>query len=201
MNDLNGGRQIRWYEVIYVLALLFLLITSVFFMNPHKVGVLDVDRVFKDVGMVQRIEKDRKQLDAFNRGTRMVEAHNLRLTDLNKRLQAATAQAEKDKIQSQIRAANELLQQSLNPIQAALQAHENQVVTTFRRRLQPFINDAARKRRMDVVMFAGPNLVYTRDKVDVTAAVLAACKSYFAKDMPLIDPALAPQPQPPVGNR
>jgi Skp family chaperone for outer membrane proteins len=199
MNDANGGRQIRWYEVVYVLVLLGLLVMSVFFMNPHKVGVVDIDRVFKDVGMMKRVEQDRQQMEAFKRGTALVEAHNVRMGDLNRKLEVAATQADKDKLRGQVRLANDALQQGLAPIQNALHAHENLVIASFRKRLQPYVTSTARKRRLDIVMYAGPALLYTRDKADITDDIIAASKSYFAKDMPLIDPTLTPKT--PVGRR
>ncbi len=182
-------RTIRWYEVIYVVVLLALLVMSVFFMNPHKVAVLDVDKVFKDVGLVEKIEADRQKLDAFNRGQSMVKAYNTRMSSLKSKMDEAKTLADKEKIQSQMKQANEMMQQNLGPIQNALQTHEGNVVTTFRRRLQPFVAKVAQKRRVDLVIYAGPSLLYVKSSVDITADVVKASKEFFAKDMPLIDPA------------
>ena len=186
----NEKRQIRWYEVVYVLVLLALLGFSVFFMNPHRVAVLDVDRVFKELGMGQRIEKDRQKLDAYARGTALIQAYNSRVSALKQKLDAAKTDADKEKLMGQIKAANDQFQQSVAPIQSSLQSYEASVVTTFRRRLQPFVAKVAQKGRMDVVMFAGPSLLYVRGKADITDDVIAASKEFFAKDIPLIDPAL-----------
>jgi Skp family chaperone for outer membrane proteins len=191
----NGERrQIRWYEVIYVVVLLALLVMSVFYMNPHKVAVLDVDRVFKEVGLVEKIEADRQKLDVFNRGQALVKAYNTRMSTLKSKLEEAKTQAEKEKIQSQIKSANETMQQTLAPIQNALQTHEGNVVTTFRRRLQPFIAKVAQKRRADVVIYAGPSLLYVKGNIDITPDVVKVCKEFFAKEMPLIDPAAGTAP-------
>jgi Skp family chaperone for outer membrane proteins len=196
--ELNEKRKIRWYEVIYVLVLVALLGLSVLYMNPHKVAVLDVDRVFKEMGMPQKIEKDRLKLDAYVRGTSLLQAYNTRMGTLKEKMDAAKTQAEKDRIQAQVKASSEQFQQTVAPIQSSLQSYEAAVVATFRRRLQPFVAKVAQKRRADVVMFAGPNLLYVRGKADVTDDVIAACKSFFAKDLPMIDPALGggkPEPR------
>ncbi len=190
-------RQIRWYEVIYVVVLLALLVMSVFYMNPHKVAVLDVDKVFKDVGLVQRIEADRKKLDAFNRGKAMVQAYETRMAALKTKLEDAKTTAEKEKIQAQMKTAGEMLQQTLGPIQNTLQNHEANVVATFRRRLQPFIAKVAQKRRVDMVIYAGPSLLYVKSKVDITDDVIQASKDFFAKDMPLIETSPAVKPAAP----
>jgi Skp family chaperone for outer membrane proteins len=185
----NGERRtIRWYEVIYVVVLLALLVMSVFYMNPHKVAVLDVDRVFKEIGLVEKIEADRQKLDAYNRGQALVKAYNTRMSGLKTKLDEAKTQVDKDKIQSQIKSANEMMQQNLAPIQNALQTHEGNVVTTFRRRLQPFVAKVAKKRRVDLVIYAGPSLLYVKSSVDITSDVVKASKEFFAKDMPLVEP-------------
>jgi Skp family chaperone for outer membrane proteins len=195
--DQTEKRQIRWYEVIYVLVLLGLLGLSVFFMNPHKVAVLDVDRVFKETGMIQKIEKDRQKLDAYVQGTRLQQAYNVRIGSLKQKYDAAKTQADKDKIQAQLKASAEQFQASIAPIQSAMQSYEANVVATFRRRLQPFVAKVAQKRRVDLVMYPGANLLYVRSTIDVTDDVIAASKTLFARDLPLVDPALNAGPSDP----
>ena len=194
--ELNEKRTIRWYEIIYVLVLIVLLGFSVLFMNPHKVAILDIDRVFKELGMPQKIEKDRAKLDAFVKGSALLQAYNTRMNALKEKLDAARTQIEKDKIQAQVKAANAQFQESLAPIQASLQSYEAGVVATFRRRLQPFVAKAAQKRKVDIVMYAGPNLLYVRSKADLTDDVIKESKAMFEKDMQLIDPALGGKPSP-----
>ena len=188
--EIGERRQIRWYEVVYVVVLLALLVMSVFYMNPHKVVVIDVDRVVKEVGLVDRIKADREKLDVYKHGEVLVEAFNTRMATLKPKLEEAKTQAEKDKIQSQMKQASEDLQKNLAPIQSALQSHEQNAVTTFRRHLQPYIARVAQKRRADIVITGATVLYANVDKVDITADVVEACKGYFAKDAPLIDPAL-----------
>jgi Skp family chaperone for outer membrane proteins len=193
----NGERRsIRWYEIIYVVVLLALLIMSVFYMNPHKVAVLDVDKVFKDVGLIEKIDADRQKLDSFSRGQSLVKAYNVRMTALKAKMEDAKTTAEKEKIQAQIKTANEMMQQSLAPIQSALQTHEGNVVATFRRRLQPFVAKVAKKRRVDLVIYAGPSILYVKSTVDITADVVKASKEFFAKDMPLIEAGGGAAPAP-----
>ena len=40
-----------------------------------------------------------------------------------------------------------------------------------------------------MVIYAGPSLLYVKSSVDITPDVVKASKEFFAKDMPLIDPA------------
>lgn len=188
--EMNESRKIRWYEVMYVVVLVGLLAWSVFFMNPHKVAVVDMDRVFKDVGMLQKIEKERQGMDFYKKGTALLQAYNTRTKGLKEKLDAAKTQADKDKITAQIKAANEQFQQSIQPIQGQMQQYEQNAVASFRKRMQPFINKVAQKRGVDIVTYAGPNVLYVRNKADLTDDVVKASKEFFAKDMPVIDPAL-----------
>jgi len=187
---MNETRKVRWYEVMYVVVLVGLLAWSVFFMNPHKVAVVDMDRVFKDVGMLQKIERERQKTEFYNKGTAMLQAYNTRIKSLKEKMDDAKTQAEKDKLTAQIKASNEMFQQGIQPIQGQMQQFEAGAVATFRKRLQPFINKVAQKRGLDVVVYAGPNILYVRNKSDLTEDVVTAAKEFFAKDMPLIDPAL-----------
>ena len=187
--EMNEGRKIRWYEVMYVIVLLGLLAWSVFFMNPHKVAVVDVDRVFKDVGVLQKIEKERQKLDPFVKATQLLQAYKTRMKSLQDKLVEAKTPVEKDKITGMMKAGDEQFSQSIAPLQNALQQYDNLAVASFRKRLGQYINQVALKRGADVVLTTGPNLPYFSNKVDVTDDVIKASKEFFAKDMPIIDPA------------
>jgi len=187
--EMNEGRKIRWYEVIYVVVLLGLLAWSVFFMNPHKVAVVDVDRVFKDVGVLQKIEKERQKLDAFVKASQLLQAYKTRMKTLQDKLPDAKTSAEKEKIMASMKAGDEQFGQSIAPLQSALQQYDNLAVASFRKRLSPFIDQVALKRGVDVVFTTGPNIPYYKNKVDVTEEVAKVAKDFFAKDMPVIDPA------------
>jgi Skp family chaperone for outer membrane proteins len=199
--ETSEGRKIRWFEVVYVLVLLGLLILSVFIMNPHRVAVVDGDRLFKEVGVAQKVEKARQELDVFKKGSSMLQAYNTRIKTLKAKLEEAKTSAEKEKIESQIKTASETLQQTVGPMQAQLQQFDAAAVGTFRRRIQPFVVKVAQKRRLDLVIYAGPSVLYYRNKADITDEVVDASKSYFAGKLPLIDPALVrPQAQSTAGE-
>ncbi|MEI7880241.1 MAG: OmpH family outer membrane protein [bacterium] len=187
--EMNEGRKIRWYEVMYVVVLLALLAWSVFFMNPHKVAVVDVDRVFKDVGALQKIEKERQKLDAFVKATQLLQAYKSRMKTLQDKLSEAKTPGEKDKIMASMKAGDEQFSQSIAPLQNALQQFDNLAVASFRKRLGQFISQVAMKRGADVVLTTSPNLPFYQNKVDMTEDVVKASKDFFAKDMPVIDPA------------
>jgi len=186
----NESRKIRWYEVMYVVVLVGLLGWSVFFMNPHKIGVVDMDRVFKDVGILQKIEKERQKLEVYGKAMNMLQAYKTRVKSLQDKIAAASTQVEKDKLVAQQRASDEQFNQSIAPMQNAMQQFDAGAVGSFRKRLQQFIDQVALKRGVDAVITTGPNVLWFRNKVDLTADVVKASKEFFAKDMPVIDPAL-----------
>lgn len=188
--DTGEGRKIRLFEVVYVLVLLGLLGLSVYFMNPHRVAVVDGDQLFKLVGMDQKVEKARQDTEAFKKGTVMLDAYKARMKSLKARLDDARTTAEKEKIEGQMKTATETLQQSVGPLQQKLQAFDAAAVASFRRRMQPFIVKVAQKRRLDVVIYSGPSVLYYRNKADITAEVAEASKSFFSQNIPIIDPAL-----------
>lgn len=188
--DSGDSRKIRWYEVMYVVVLVGLLGWSVFFMNPHKVAIVDMDRVFKDVGMLQKIEKERQKLEVYPKAVNMLNAYKTRMKGLQDKMATATAQAEKDKVIAQMRAAEEQFNQNIAPMQNTMQQFDAAAVASFRKRVQQFIDKAALKNGVDVVMTTGPQILWYKNKVDLTDAVINSAKDFFAKDMPVIDPSL-----------
>lgn len=189
--EVGERRGIRWYEVGYVVVLLGLLGFSVFFMNTHRVAVVDMERVIKETGVLQRVQQERESLAPYTKGSSLLNGYKVRMKSLQEKLQAAKTQADKEKIQAQIKSTNELFQQQITPLQAEIQQHEAAVVGTFRRRIQPFIAQVAQKRGQDVVMFSGPHIAYIRARADLSDDVVRASKEYFAKEKSLVDPALA----------
>lgn len=186
----NESRKIKWYEVMYVVVLVGLLGWSVFFMNPHKVAVVDMDRVFKDVGMLQKIEKERQKLETYTKAMNMLQAYKTRMKSLQDKLATASTQAEKDKISAQMKSTDEQFNQNIGPMQGAMQQFDAAAVGSFRKRVQPFIDQVALKRGVDTVMSTGPQILWYNNRVDLTDAVIKASKDFFAKDMPVVDPAL-----------
>ena len=188
--DTNEGRKIRWYEVVYVVILVGLLGWSVFFMNPHKVAVVDMDRVFKEVGALQKIEKERQKLEVYNKATSMLKAYESRVKGLKEKYSVAVSQGDKDKLNGQLKSADEQFSQTIAPMQAEMQQYDARAVASFRKRLQQFVDQVALKRGADVVLTTTPQILWYRNKVDLTEDVIKASKEFFAKDMPVIDPTL-----------
>ena len=189
--DTNDKRGVRWYEVIYVVILVGLLGWSVFIMNPHKVAVVDMDRVFKDVGALQKIEKERQKMEVFTKANNMLQAYKTRIKTLQDKALAASTQAEKEKIAAQMKASEEQFSMSIGPLQSALQQFDAGAVASFRKRIQPYVDKVAVKKGVDVVLAPGPQMLWFKNRVDLTADVTEAAKEFFAKDMPVIDPSVS----------
>jgi Skp family chaperone for outer membrane proteins len=187
--EMNEGRKFRWFEVVYVVMLLGLLVWSVFFVNPHKVAVVDVDRVFKEVGALQKFEKERQRLEPFTKATQQLQAYKVRMKSLQEKMAEAKTPADKEKVTALMKSAEEQFSQNIAPYQNALQQFDNLAVASFRKRLNQFVDKVAVKRNVDVVLTTSPNLLFSNDKVDITKDVIEAAKDFFAKDMPVIDPA------------
>jgi Skp family chaperone for outer membrane proteins len=192
--ETHERKGIRWYEVVYVVVLIALLAASVYFMNPHRVGVLDVNRVARDVKIYERIAQADKahQEQAVANLTQLQQAHAKRMEEFNKRLKAAPAEA-KDGIRAEMEAAQSAFQEKTGAIRQEVQRHQALMIATFRKRLQPFIDETARKRKLDVVLDPTVGLTYVRSRSDITDAVIKKCRSYFSQNLPLIDPQLAQQ--------
>jgi Skp family chaperone for outer membrane proteins len=192
MSEIGEKRTARWYETVYVVVLLALLAVSLFFMNTHRVGVMDVNRVAKAVGMDTRIVEDARQMQqaANVRAARLQQNFTERMADLDKQLKAATTDDDRDRVRSDMKSAEGLYQQTLAGIRGNLAQHEALVLRSFRARLQPAIDQVARRHRLDLVMDAGANVFYVRGNVDVTDRVIARCEGLFPKEAPLIDPAV-----------
>ena len=188
--DGTESRKIRWYEVAYVVILVGVLVWSVFFRNPHKVAVVDIDRVVKDVGMVQKMEKERAKMEAFTKASALLKGYETRVKGLKEKYETAASQADKDKLMAQLKAADEQFNQSVAPLQGELQQYNVRAVATFRKRIKPFIDQVALKNGADLVMMETAQLLFVRNSVDLTDEVIAASKEFFAKDMPVIDPAM-----------
>lgn len=190
----QGGKiGMRWFQILYIVALVAVLVASVFFMNPHRVGVLDVTRVARETGVAARIDREfrARQQQAIDRATELQKDQAPRINELARKVNAVSG-TEKAMLQDELAKAREELEYGINEIKRDLQNHQSRLWMTFRKRLQPYIETVARKRKLDVVMDPSASVVYVRSTVDITASVIDSCRDYFTAAMPLLDekPAL-----------
>ena len=199
--QVDGGRRgFRWYEILYILALVAILGISIYFLNPHRVGVLDLPRVARSLGVAERMNTDDRafQEDAFDRMTKLQKEKAPRINELSRKAKNATG-SEKSLLEANFEEAQNELQLQINTIKGEAQRHQNQMVVTFRKRLQPHVEAIARKKKMDVILDPNAGVIYARSPIDVTDLVIAAARDSFPAGLPLIDPALVP-PAPKGGD-
>ena len=160
-----------------------------------------VNRVAKEVGLFTRIEAERQTQEAYVKGTRLQQAYVTRMTDLKAKLDIAKTQDEKKRIQAEMTASDDMFKQNAMPLRSEMQRHEQLIVATFKNRLQPVIQQVARTRRLDIVMYAGPTLAYIKGSsgpwgrsTDITEEVVARAKQVITSSLPLVDSAITNQP-------
>jgi len=192
MSDNNGRGKLRIFELAYVAGLVVLLIYAIFFMNPHRVGVLDVARVARETGVLERMQREERGLqdEARERLGKLQQAHIQKVNDLNRKLKSAGSESEKSRLQGEIDSLQEAFQQSIAAARQNLQRHESQMFATFRKRLMPHVEKVASKRRLDVVLDPATTVLITKKAPDITEDVVKAVRDVFLPSQPLIDLSL-----------
>ena len=192
----QGGKSgMRWFQILYIVALVAVLATSGFFLNPHRVGVLDVNRVARETGIASRIDREykaRRQI-AIERATKLQRDQAPRIEELARKVNAASG-TEKALLQDEFVKAREEFEYGKLDINRDLQNYQNRLWMTFKKRLQPFIDITARKRKLDVVMDPSASVVYVRPAVDITDSVINVCRDYFTATLPLLEETRAVSP-------
>ncbi len=192
MNEMGERKRLPVFEMIYVAGLAALLIYAIFFMNTHRVGVLDVARVARETGVLERMHRESRHLqeEARERLGKLQQAHLQKIDDLNRKLKSAGSESEKKRVQGEIESQQEAFQQSLTAARQSLQRHEAQMFATFRKRLMPHVEKIARKRRLDIVIDPTTTVLVTPKAPDITAAVVDAVREIFVPSLPLVDVSL-----------
>jgi Skp family chaperone for outer membrane proteins len=198
MSDSQGRGRWPIVELIYVAGLAILLIYAIFFMNPHRVGVLDVARVARETGVLDRMQREERGLqdEARERLGKLQQAHIQKVNDLSRKLKNAVSEPEKTRIQGEIDSLQDAFQQSVTAARQNLQRHEAQMFATFRKRLMPQVEKVAHKRRLDIVLDPATTVLITKKTPDITADVVAAARDVFSPSQPLVDLSLIETRQP-----
>lgn len=192
MNESQRRGRLPIFELVYVAGLAVLLIYAIFFMNPHRVGVLDVARVARETGVLERMQREERGLqdEARSRLGKLQQAHTQKINDLGRKLKNAGSESEKTRLQGEIDSLQDAFQQSVTAARQNLQRHEAQMFATFRKRLMPHVEKVARKRHLDIVLDPATTVLITKKAPDITEAVVAAVRDVFLPSQPLIDLSL-----------
>jgi len=186
MSTAHGKRGAGIYEVVYILALVAVVLL-VMFRPTHRVGVIDMGRVATGLGIDRTINDDARATReaALAKVKRMEDAFKFRKGELDRKSKTA-GDVEKDKLQGDLKAAEQAFQESVDAIRREVQGHDMTVLRSFRDRLNPAIQAEASKRGLDLIADRSVGFAYVRDSVDVTEAVIVRAKKTFPKDAPLI---------------
>ncbi len=203
MSETENKGRFRWYEVLYVVLLVGLLGATMLFMNPHRTGVLDLERLSRALGQDVRMAEDAREQreELATRGAQMERAHEEKLAELNRQLKTADGAAEKARLQETIRAAQTAFQEQAMALRREAQRHQALVLRSFHKRIQPHIEKVARRKRLDVVLEPGMGVLYRRAVVDITEEVARSAKRDFPATLPLVDPEVAAPAEPPPPAR
>lgn len=198
MSDSQGRGKLPFFELVYVAGLVVLLVYAIFFMNPHRVGVLDVARVARETGVLDRMQREERGLqdEARDRLGKLQQVHVQKVNDLSRKLKSAGSESEKTRIQGEIDSLQEAFQQSVAAARQNLQRHEAQMFATFRKRLMPHVEKVAHKRQLDIVLDPTTTVLITKKTPDITEDVVAAVRDVFLPSQPLIDLSLIETRQP-----
>ena len=188
-----------WYEIAYVAALV-LLVLSFFLTNRHRVGVVDFNRIIREVGLDSRIADDtRTQQQAAALKIQEIQAKaNATLKGLNQQLETASAE-KKQELQTQLVALQREFQEERNAIVSDVTRHNEKVTATFQLRVAPIVARIAAKKSLDMVLDSRAGIVWHAPggSFDITEQVIEAAQSTFTTNAPLIDETLLSQFLPP----
>ena len=184
----------KWgaFEVIYIVMLAVLLVLAVFYMGKPKVGVIDLGRIAEEVGIEDKIVEDAEEW----RDAAGVDLKELRdqYSALGKGIKdkALEAETEDEKLalQKDLNDATRQYYTETAKLRARVNKHQQAVLRTFRMRLDPFITEVARKRRVWLVLDRSARLVYATAQIDITDEVTEKAMPFFAEQQDLVDAEL-----------
>ncbi len=185
-------KSVRWYETAYIVVLLGVLALSITYLRPHRVGVIDMDQAFKELGVAERLVQELNARDNAARA-RFAEIQKQAVAEEKKLLAAFKDSAnddEKARIQQDLTALQARFQKSRNAIAGDIQRFQRDVVVTFRERIRPHVQKAAGKKRVDIVIEPGQVYQIMNNAVNLSAETIDAARGDFPPEQPLIDEAL-----------
>ena len=190
MTEETRKRSVNLYEVVYVAVLVILLVFGMFFMGRPKVGVMDITQVAQAVGVEERINQDVGKAEESARAElmQMSTNHDLRVQALQVKVDAAASAADKDKLRQEMNEANQEHVRQWTEVQTRVRDHRQKLYNAFREKLQPFINNVAQKKRLQVVIERSGRVVYAVSSVDITGAVTEEARLGFTPDSSLLEP-------------
>jgi Skp family chaperone for outer membrane proteins len=170
-----------------------LLVLAVFYMGKPRVGIINLGRVASELGVEQKIVEDaQKWRENAAEDFQKLKAE---YQTLGKGVQAKAAGAQSDEaklaLRQEVTEATKDYYESSAKVRARVAKHQQEVLQTFRNRLDPFVREVSRKRRLWLGLDQSARLVYATSKIDITDEVIKKAKPTFAEQTDLIDEELS----------
>ena len=190
MSDAGVRSGLKWYEAVYALALIALIFFGVVINKPNRVGVVDIDRLAMDLGVKDAIAEEDQSIrtELTEQLTRLQAQYQERFAAMTN-TQSGGVNVAGDGLKVQQQALQEGMRKEAGAVVTAGQRKQRQIIVVYRARLQPYINEVARKQRLSLVVSSGPATVYSRASIDITDTVLAAAKPHMAEITAAVDVA------------
>lgn len=182
-------KAIGAFEVVYIVMLGALLVLAVFFMGKPRIGIIDLGRVAEEVGVEERIIDDAQQWrdTAGSDLKKLKDQYKTLGQDIRAKADEAETDEEKAALKKDLTETVREYYSHSGRVRTRVRRHQQAVLKTFRKRVDPFVTEVARKRRLWLVLDRSARLVYATAKVDITDDVIEKAEPFFAKEMDLID--------------
>ncbi len=200
----NKGAWVRWPEIAYAASLVLLLCMMSFFMKMPRVGVVDTDRVCRELGEEARMAGDMKawrerakvEVDALR------DSFRSQADTLLAQVEKTTDPAEKERIRTKLAELQRSTQDTVERMGREMMIRNEKQKQDFKSRLRPTIDEVARGHHFEVMLDGGggAGIMYVRQtpfkhgRVDVTDEVIEKARVTFTGVGSSETPAVAAMP-------
>jgi len=177
------------FDVVYIAMLAVLLVVAVFYVGKPKVGIIDLGRAAGELGVEQRIIEDAQNRREAAAGDfrKLKEEYQAVGKGIQARAAEGASDEEKMVLRKDLTEATREYYKSSAEVRERVRLHEQAVLRTFRDRIDPFISEVSRKRRLWLVLDRSARLVYATSRIDITDDVIARAKPFFEKETSLLN--------------
>lgn len=182
-------KSLGMFEVVYILMLAVLLIVSVVYMGKPRIGIINLAIAAQELGVTPLIEADVTQWREIAAGDlkKVNEEYMAVSKGMKAEFDKAKSDEQKSELKKQMNAMSREYSARILKIKGGVQEHQQRILLTFRKRINPFITEIARKRKLWIVFDNSARLVYSTKQVDITGAVIEASRDLFFKQESLLD--------------
>jgi Skp family chaperone for outer membrane proteins len=170
-------------------VLVGVLALSMTYLRPNRVGVVNMDRAFKQLGVADRLASAMREKEALARTRFAAFQRSLAPEEqaLVAAAKAAQTEDQKNKVQADYTAFQARVQKGNSEIMGELQRFQRDTVLTFRERLRPRVLQVASRKRTDVVLEPEQVFAILNKAIDLTEPVIEAAQNDFTPETSLID--------------